>query len=92
MSFNQHAPTSIICFVPNLMFSMKCTHAFVFTALYYYTDLLCSLPRSCITNLQHIQNAACRMRMMDHITPALKSLHRLLIAFRIGFKTLLLAI
>lgn len=84
-----------VCLVPNLMFTSdgkKFIYAFVFTALYYCTELLSSLPRSYITNLQHIQNAASHMRMMDHITPALKSLHRLLIAFRIGFKTLLLAI
>lgn len=91
----QYNTTSVIHLVPNLMFpsdAKKFIRAFVFAALYYCTELLPSLPRSYITNLQHIQNAASHMSMMDRIMPALKSLHRLLIAFRIGFKTLLLAI
>jgi len=52
------------------------------------------LPKKTIRQLQLIQNAAARIlsrtRKHEHITPVLRSLHWLPVAFRIDFKVLLL--
>ena len=57
-------------------------------------SLLYGLPDSKIKQLQHIENSAARLvakvRKFDNITPILKKLHWLPVAFRIEYKILLL--
>ena len=60
----------------------------------YCNALLCGLPDSYIRLLQRVQNSAARLitktKKRDHITPVLKDLHWLPVAYRIRFKILLL--
>src|SRR5664279_5281122 len=68
--------------------------AFVLSRLDYCNGVLAGLPKSTLSTLQHVQNAAARLvlnlRPRDHITEALKQLHWLPIEQRIQFKLCLL--
>ncbi len=69
--------------------------ALVISRLDYCNVLLAGLPSSTIKPLQMIQNAAARLVFNEpkssHVTPLFISLHRLQVAARIKFKTLMLA-
>jgi hypothetical protein len=69
-------------------------HAFVTSHLDYCNSLLYGLPKCQIDRLQKVLNAAARVIRIiprySHITPVLKGLHWLPIAFRIKFKIALL--
>jgi len=65
--------------------------AFILSRLDYCISVLFGLPRSTTAPLQLAQNAAARLVMglsaRDHVGPALRELHWLLVAHRIKFKT-----
>jgi hypothetical protein len=65
-------------------------HSFVLSKLDYGNSVLAGLPKSTITPLQRVQNAAARLildlRMNDHVSPALRQLHWLPIDRRVDFK------
>ncbi len=69
--------------------------ALVISRLDYRNALLAGLPSSTIKPLQMIQNATARLVFNEpkrvHVTPLFISLHWLLVAARIKFKTLMLA-
>ncbi len=69
--------------------------ALVISSLDYCNTLLAGLPSNTIKPLQMIQNAAARLFFSEpkraHVTPFFVSLHWLLVAARIKFKTLMLA-
>src|SRR5664279_4319687 len=69
-------------------------YAFVLSRLDYCNGVLAGLPKSTLSTLQHVQNAAARsvlgLRPWDHITEALLQLHWLPIEQRIQFKLCLL--
>jgi len=69
-------------------------HSFVSSNIDYCNALLYGAPKYVIQKLQRLQNAAarvvCGLRKYDHITPALKSLHWLPVAYRINYKIALL--
>ncbi len=69
--------------------------ALVISRLDYCNALLAGLPSNTIKPLQMIQNAAARLVFNEpkraHVTPLFVSLHRLQVAARIQFKTLMLA-
>ncbi len=69
--------------------------ALVISRLDYCNPLLGGLPSNTIKPLQMIQNAAARLVFNEpkraHVTPLFISLHWLLVAARIQFKTLMLA-
>ncbi len=83
----------IRCFVSSQDLE-KLVHAFITSKVDYCNGLLTGLPKKTIRQLQLIQNAAARIltrtRKSEHITPVLRSLHWLLVTFRIDFKVLLL--
>jgi len=64
--------------------------AFVLSRLDYCSALLAELPASTLAPLQRVMNAAvrlvCDLSSIDHVTPALQSLHWLPIKQRIKFK------
>ncbi len=83
----------IRCFVSSQDLE-KLVHAFFISRVHYCNGLLTGLPKKTIRQLQLIQNTAARIltrtRKSEHITPVLKSLHRLPVTYRIDFKVLLL--
>ena len=60
----------------------------------YCNAILVGLPQTTLSPLQRVLHAAARMvlnlRPRDHVTPALRELHRLPIAERVDFKLCLL--
>ena len=69
-------------------------HTFVTSHLNYRNSLLYGVPKCQIDQLQKVSNAAAcvtqQVPRYNHLTPVLKSLHWLPIAFRINFKISLL--
>ena len=68
----------------------KLIHAFISSRLDYCNALFIGIPNKNLQRLQYIQNCAARIlmrvRKYDHITPTLRSLHWLPIAYRTQFK------
>ena len=68
--------------------------AFIFSRLDYCNAVLYGLPQSNISPLQRVQNAAARVTLglspRNHVHPALRKLHWLLVAHRIQYKVALL--
>ena len=62
--------------------------ALVISRLDYYNSLLAGLPASAIKPLQHIQNAAAQI--VYNLPKLFRDLHRLPVAARIRFKTMVL--
>ncbi len=79
---------------PMLSFSVaeRLINYFVFSRLDYCNALLIGVSKSCINNLQYLQNSAAKIRsggkIVNHITPFLELL--LPVRFRIDFKVLML--
>jgi len=79
-------------------FSKECTetliHAFISSRIDYCNSLLYGLPAYQIQKLQRVQNSAACLLFEEskfcHITPLLRALHWLPVAYRIVFKMLLL--
>ena len=69
-------------------------HAFVSSRLDYCNSLFTCLNKKALARLQSVQNAAARLLTSTgrraHITPVLKSLHWLPVAYRFHFKILVL--
>ena len=69
-------------------------HAFVSSRIDYCNSLLYGVPNCHLHKLQRVQNAAARLIFEEskycHVTPLLKSLHWLLVKYRIIFKVLLI--
>ena len=69
-------------------------HAFITSQIDYCNSLMNGLPDNLIKKLQRVQSTAARrvfnLRKYDRITPALVTLHWLLVKYRIEFKTLLI--
>ena len=69
-------------------------HAFITSRIDYCNSLYFNLPNRLLNKLQSVQNCAARIltftKRFEHITPVLKALHWLPVAFRIRFKILLL--
>ena len=67
-------------------------HAFVSSRIYYCNSLLYGVPNCQIHKLQRVQNAAARLVFEEskycNVTPLMKSLHWLLVKYRIIFKVL----
>ena len=72
----------------------KLVHAFVFSRLDYCNSVFAGLCKKSVKKRQLIQNAAARVltktKRLEHITPVLRSLHWLPVAYRIDFKIILL--
>ena len=72
----------------------KLVHAFVSSRLDSNNSILYGLPKSELSKLQRIQNAAARLvtlsKKREHITPVLKDLHWLPVESRIIYKLMLL--
>ncbi len=83
----------IRCFVSSQELE-KLVRAFITSRVDYCNGLLTGLPKKTVRQLQLIQNAAARIltrtRKSEHITPVLRSLHRLPVTYTIDFKVLLL--
>ena len=69
-------------------------HAYVTSRLDNGNGMLCGLPRTLLSKVQRVQNAAARLVCLtgrrEHSTPVLKELHRLPVRERISFKVLVL--
>ena len=70
----------------------KLIHAFVSAKLDFMNGLLYKSPKTYVSKLQRVQNAAARLitgtKMREHITPVLKNLHWLPVKQRIHYKIL----
>ncbi len=68
--------------------------AFIKSHLDYCSSLFTGLPKNSVRKVQRVNNAAARVltktKTVDHITPLLKTAHRLPISFKEDFKVLLL--
>lgn len=69
-------------------------NSFIFSSLDYCNALLTGVSKSCINKLQYLQISAARIlsgvRVVDHITPVLASLHWLPVSFCVDFTFLML--
>jgi hypothetical protein len=74
--------------------ALQLISAFVLSRLDYCNSVLSGLPKSTLSILQHVQNAAARLVLdlspRDHITHALRQLQWLPVEYRIQFKMCLL--
>ena len=72
----------------------KLVHAFIFSRLDYCNSIFTGPPKTSVRQLQLIQNSAApvltKTKKVDHISPALRSLHWLPVRQRIDFKVLML--
>ena len=69
-------------------------HAYITSWLDNGNAMLCGLPRTLLSKVQRVQNAAARLVCLtgrrENSTPVLKELHRLSVRERISFKVLVL--
>ena len=69
-------------------------HAFITSRLDFCNALLCGVPSTVLSRLQRVQNVCARILTNhprhEHITPVIKALHWLPVAYRIKYKVLML--